>query len=330
MPRFALIISYFLSVFVTTGFCVGPAIVFIHIGPQLPPYLSTAVSQARLFNPEVPIYLIASEAAFNSSDALFVKDGVQFAPCERLEKNWVHRRFLKTAKYDKRSYGGLWFFAIERFFYLAALMHEQSLSDVFHMENDVMLYADLEELLPVLRRRYKGKIGIPFDNDTRGIASLIYVSGLRPLDRFLKFVVDCGRRSDTDMSLLSRFRHELWRQWTEPLPIGIPQYGDKHPFISPAGHRPKNPELFVVHADEFCSFFDAAAIGQYLGGIDPIHRSDTIGFINESCVVNPSHFQYEWVIDEKGRRVPEAIFEGVRWRINNLHVHSKNLTAFRS
>ena len=40
--------------------------------------------------------------------------------------------------------------------------------------------------------------------------------------------------------------------------------------------------------DRFQYIFDAAAIGQYLGGIDPIHdKNDTSGFVNEICIINP-------------------------------------------
>jgi len=76
--------------------------------------------------------------------------------------------------------------------------------------------------------------------------------------------------------------------------------------------------------------FDGAAIGQYLGGVDPRNQKSKPGFINESCVFNPSRFLFEWIKDDKGREIPYAIFKDCKYRINNLHIHSKNLAKFKS
>ena len=73
------------------------------------------------------------------------------------------------------------------------------------------------------------------------------------------------------------------------------------------------------------SIFDAAAIGQYLGGVDPRNIPyDTTGFINEGCVFDPSNFKYKWINSE-----PFMVLEnGHEVKINNLHIHSKNLKRF--
>ncbi len=81
----------------------------------------------------------------------------------------------------------------------------------------------------------------------------------------------------------------------------------------------------------FNSIFDGAAIGQYLGGINPaVHSNARPGFINETCIFNPSRIVIEWRRDEKNRNVPFAVFDGAAYRINNLHIHSKKLHDFRS
>jgi hypothetical protein len=95
--------------------------------------------------------------------------------------------------------------------------------------------------------------------------------------------------------------------------------------------------------------FDAAAIGQYLGGADsrsfrplrrfwhrflkpktPILPSLGPGFINESCLFDASLFSYLWGPDAQGRRVPYMVFEGQQIPIANLHIHSKDLARFAS
>jgi disulfide oxidoreductase YuzD len=61
-----------------------------------------------------------------------------------------------------------------------------------------------------------------------------------------------------------------------------------------------------------------------------MHALNTVGFINESCVFDPSKWTFEWLLDAQGRKVPYASYHGHKWKINNLHIHSKNLAGFRS
>ena len=100
-------------------------------------------------------------------------------------------------------------------------------------------------------------------------------------------------------------------------------------FRSPMGHQVKNIQKYYNNIEAFQSIFDAAALGQYLGGIDPNNGPSSPGFINESCVFNPSLLSYEWINDDRGRKIPYIIFSGEKYRINNLHIHCKNLILFK-
>jgi hypothetical protein len=101
--------------------------------------------------------------------------------------------------------------------------------------------------------------------------------------------------------------------------------------ISPAGHTTQNPEFYSRNFNLFQSVFDAAALGQYLGGIDPFYHGPSLpGFINESCLFNPSAMTYTWERDEEGRLVPYATFKNETYKINNLHIHCKDLKRFSS
>ncbi len=44
------------------------SLAYVHIGPLLPTYLSTAIAQARLFNPDCPIFLIGQKNALSKYD----------------------------------------------------------------------------------------------------------------------------------------------------------------------------------------------------------------------------------------------------------------------
>jgi hypothetical protein len=298
------------------------SIVFVHLGPTLPPYAAQAISQARLFNPECPIYLLANREALED----FADREVTAVSCESLARSGPHEQFLRENKTS-----GFWNYVVERFFYLEEFMSQYQLENVFHMENDVLLYRDLRELLPIFEEYYKGMIGGTFDNDQRCIAGFFYVAEVRPLSEFVNYAAARISRGENDMALLGYFREGSYKKYIDHLPIVAPSYAQNFPLETYEGKSVRDPRDYSNHFDAFQSVFDAAAFGQYLGGIDPQHHHDhEPGFINESCIFNPAVFSIGWEKDRQGRQVPVATYQGMKCPINNLHIHCKDLKAFSS
>ena len=320
-------IRFLLLLFITDLYAAA-SIVFVHIGPQLPSYLPIALKQARLFNPHSDLYLIANERALANLSKEIKESRPLCISCESLPKGPFHKKFAKKSKLDKTFRKGFWTFTTERFFYLAELIEKRKLTDVFHLENDVMLYADLEELLPIFKEHYSNKIGATFDNDERCIPGFLYISNYAPIERLIDFIAQKAQSGGSDMEFLAQFKDQ--GGWIDNLPVLMPQYANDHELISSFGCRGTRPDHFHRHFDQFSSIFDAAALGQFLGGIDPDNGRSIPGFINERCIFNPSHFAFEWRKDEQGRRVPFAIYGKLVSKINNLHIHSKDLKKFYS
>ncbi|MDE3045932.1 MAG: hypothetical protein KGJ02_04740 [Verrucomicrobiota bacterium] len=249
---------------------------------------------------------------------------------ETLGKQRIHQQFIARSRLDRTYREGFWTYTTQRFFYLADFMHQNGLSDVFHLESDVMLYANIGELLPHCQAHYANMIAVPSDCDARCIASFIYVANVTPLDAFLQFVTDKVRDIDNDMHFLAHFRHRYFQVYIDHFPVIFPDYAKDHALISRFGDVTATPERYMSYFDDFQAVFDAAAIGQYLGGIDPRNGESVPGFVNESTLFNVADFQYEWIADEKGRKVPHMIYQGQKIKINNLHIHSKRLDAFKS
>lgn len=323
----------FKYIFVLAGFlslCAEPSIVFVHLGDELPNYLPISIDQARLFNPDCPIYLVANELALKNTSTELSKSGTICVRVESLQTEMFHEHFRRMTRLDRHFRGGFWLFATERFFYLYELMKKYELEDVFHLEYDNMLYADLNHLLPVFHKHYSGKMGGTFDHDNRCIAGFLYVSSEMPLKKFLEFIVKDARGQKNDMDFLASFKNVEDGAYIDHLPIIGPSYAYDHELKSEHNHRVSHPRLYFNHFDEFRSVFDAAALGQYLGGEDPRNGQKGPGFINESCVFNPSFFRIEWECDELERLVPLIFYKGERWPINNLHIHCKKLELFYS
>jgi hypothetical protein len=91
-----------------------------------------------------------------------------------------------------------------------------------------------------------------------------------------------------------------------------------------------NKEIQFVseNYDKFNYIFDAAAMGQYLGGIDPRNNpNNTVGFINETCVIKYNNCKFTWATIDDIKR-PFLKINDMHLRIFNLHIHHKDLNNF--
>lgn len=326
--RFLSIICLFVSVF---GWSADYSIVFVQLGDTLPGHIIFSIDQARLFNKNADIYLIANQKAVEKfRNELSFLNGLEIVYAESLPIEKEHALFKKQTKLDRVFRNGFWMFATERFFYLHALMKQKKLNMVFHLESDVMLYMDLSHSLEIFKQRYQGMLGVTFDNLDRCIPGFVFVSSLEPLSLFTKFIVEKSHLGTDDMYLLGKFKSRYFKKRIDSLPILVPEYAQDHPLISALGHIGDVNCVYFNHFDQFQSVFDAAALGQYLGGIDPANGVSEPGFINESCIFNPSYYDYQWEKDEQGRAIPYLIYKGQKYKINNLHIHCKDLRRFHS
>ena len=299
------------------------SLVYVHIGPKLPDYLSIAVSQARLFNPEVPIYLLAESVALNDFD--YEKEKINLIPLESLTISDSHKRFNHYIRTK-----GFWRYALERFLYLDDFIQQYKLTNVFHTENDVMIYFDLLEKLPLFQEYYKGMIASVFDCDERSVPSFVYFSTPIPSFEFAKYISKKGLKGANDMYLLSDFKDLHYKTLADHLPILIPAYAKDHELKSLYKKTARSPAPYINNLDKFGLIFDAAAIGQFLGGIDPILGNRGPGFVGELSVFLSHLFTYEWQMDNNQRWIPYISYGGVKYPIANLHIHCKNLVLFSS
>lgn len=320
-------------------------VVFVQLGAEVPTYLSLAVAQAARFT-EAPVRVLVNAATADTlrrnlgsnADVVMVED---------LPVSTEHRIFREACPFDRSKRNGFWYFTTERFFYLAAFAAAAGLNDVVHLESDVMLYADLARLVPALRQSYAG-LAAPFDNDDRCVPAFVYAhsgEALNVLTRFIsKSLTERPGDFSSDMQLLAIARHLLGSNCLDALPID-PIFSTV-PLASRSGLLPRDPGLYRRHAETLGVLFDAAAIGQFLGGADPrnyrrrrgarrlidlvpaLRLSMGVGFINESSLLDPSRFQYVWIKDALGRSIPHIVSGDEGMPIANLHIHSKRLELF--
>jgi len=245
-------------------------------------------------------------------------DLLEFVSIEELEKSGGHKLFELNKKYDISFRDGFNKSVTERFFLIEELVDKFSLENIFHIENDILLFFQIENLIGVFESEYD--FASVFDNDNRCIPSFVYFKNLDSVKKLCKFINLSNQTND--MRLLSDYRYVVKN--CPNLPI-IPE-SFEYPLVSKTGLTTRNPRAYSNNFKLFDSIFDAACIGQYLGGVDSRNTSgNTIGFINESSILNPSFFKYRFINDTEGRKIPYIEHKGEYIKINNLHIHSKEL-----
>jgi hypothetical protein len=187
-------------------------------------------------------------------------------------------------------------------------MNKYNINDVIHLENDVLIYYNCDIINSKLDRSY---VYIPFDCYHRNIASIVYV----PNSDILKIILDNYDYSLNDMQNFSIINRKT--NLINHFPI----------FISDKNNNAE-AQFVSKNFDVFQYLFDAAAMGQYLGGVDPRNiPGDSTKFVNETCVIKYDNFEFVW-FDTDNKKKPFIKIYDKLYPIFNLHIHSKNLVKF--
>ena len=204
---------------------------------------------------------------------------------------------------------GFWQLALYRFKILQAYMRHHKKQSIIHIENDVLVYKNLSEL----NLSNSNKILLTMDSKTRCIPGIMYI----PTFEILQTCLDHFKDNLNDMENWGRCYNEL------------PHLVDTLPIFLPDNNSPDLMDITKNYA-QFNCIFDAAAIGQYVGGVDPRNaKGDTTGFVNETCLVNYSKYNIIWKTDATSNMLaPFLQVNSHDIPIVNLHIHCKDLKKF--
>jgi hypothetical protein len=249
------------------------------------------------------IYIITNKEFFNYFEKYI--SNIILIDVYDLSENY---NFISNTTLDKSFRDGFWFLTSLRFFYIYELINKYNLEDVFHLENDVLIYYNCHEIIKYINKNY---MYIPFDSYKRNIASILYI----PNKTIFKNILDNYNYKINDMENFSYIKNKTGLIQNLPIFIKNDNLTKEQKFVS------ENSEIFPF-------IFDAAAIGQYLGGVDPRNiNGNTEGFVNETCVIKYNNYKFLFKqID--GIKKPFIVINDIEMPIFNLHIHSKNLSKF--
>jgi len=275
-------------------------LVYVHVGSLPPPeYLYDNIYQVITQRIAHTLVVLCNACQAHSVQTALASlncptDRVSVEPIETLPLE-LYNHYLTLTHHMHAFRDGFWQSTTARFFVLEAYMRTHP-DPLCHVENDVMLYLPIDTLCNNLPT---DQIAGVRDAPQRVIPSFLYIPDHVCAQSLVEHILSSVQSSfSNDMELLSSF-----------------------PRLYPLPTTPGGPVLF-----------DGAAIGQYLGGIDPRNICDPPnqamvldnprrGFVNETSTFKPD--TYTW-----------ARSEGRYWcgttAVANLHIHSKQLYQFSS
>jgi hypothetical protein len=274
--------------------------VLVHIGDELPTYMNDCIDQLNKACPTLPIHVLVNRKHIDS-----LAGSVTRIALEDIPTTTVHNDFLRRSSHNTSFRGGFWRYTTERFLYLYDYSVMAKLSDIFHIENDNLVFHDFTDNLELFRSNESWMV---LDHPSRCIPSFMYFRDQTILRAVVDKIAELAVTGKNDMESMAIFATTHSRR------VGM------LPIITGCA-----PSAYSQHASTFGYLFDGAAVGQFIGGVDPRNKpGDTCGFINETTVFRCDQQRVEWR-GPAGRRCPFMN----DLPLVNLHIHSKDLARWK-
>lgn len=310
--------------------------IIIHSGNTFSPYITDCIEQFFLYNKKSMLYFILDTMSEKVNILKNIYPNLRIIYQKELKKSLSHRFYLTFNRSAHNNWrGGFWRYVVERFFLIQEFMHQSGEINLLHFEYDNLIYETINDFENrFINISNAEKILLTADGDKRCIAGLMFIPNSKSLAKFCNFY----NRHYTihiknDMFAFSDFLDKCPR-FCGTLPVVPKSYTkDKASMYSHKGIMHTKLNRLSDGADIFEAVFDAAAYGQFVGGIDQRNVEDstksTIGFINPDSAYNMQDFSIEWHTKNNLTK-PFLCFKNEILPIFNLHIHSKNLNLYRS
>jgi len=286
-------------------------LVLFHSG-KLPLYLEYAFRQIRIFNPNLVVYFITDKENLNND--IFDKYNITKA---NKDLYWSKEVGEFEVLYNKP---GFWTITATRLIYIKNFIRDNNFKDVYCFENDVLLYYDLSELHEVFLNNYKG-LAITVGGVDKCMTGFMFIKDYKALEAMTDFFIMLLKQNSI-REIRDKYKLEMVNEMTL-MRIYFDEKG--------MGSLPTMPFGIEYNVSGFNSIFDPASWGQFVGGTTngipgAKPKDHYIGVMLEN---NPE-FTVTWRKDNFGRKQPYFKYNDKEVRINNLHIHSKNLHLYMS
>jgi hypothetical protein len=287
-----------------------------HSGKELPVYLEDCLRQFCKFNPYEDIYFITDVEHFGNP--IFSRYEVETVNKDDYYSNDIRHFELLYGKGEK----DFWTITVTRLFYIANFLDKEGWINVYHFENDVLIYTDLSKHESTFKHLYKD-LAITVGGPDKCMTGFMFIKSSEALKHMIEFFMNLLKtsrvqdiRKQYGMDMVNEMT--LIRAYSKDNP-------DKIKFlpILPFGE-------FSQDYDKFNSIFDPASWGQYVGGtLDGVPGAMPDDHYIGLLLREHPEYDVIWKDEENGK-VPYFKFDKQEVKINNLHIHSKNLHLYIS
>ncbi len=291
-------------------------IIFVHSGDATPPTcMVDSVAIACQVAPNSNILVLLNQFYISilqnklRSRHHIQPNNLKWISIESLGEKNLSTEFSINAKVDKAFRNGFWLQTANRFMLIGDLMAALNLENCLHLENDNVLYFDPSSKLEAFRAH--ARFAIPFDR-SRAIPGIVWYKDAQIAQDLARYIQD--RSEVPDFDVIRQFCDSR-RFDAKPLPTMSPAY---------AKAKSLSIENYCDGFEEFDGIFDAAAIGQYIGGVDPRNiAGDSRFFINETSDLDMRECRLSWDFEVLKRHLMLDMLEE-RIKVLSLHAHSKD------
>ena len=114
-------------------------VVMFHSGKEFPIFLEDNFRQFRYFNPNVPVYFLTDYGHLDNP--IFAKYGIISVN----KDDYYCERVTEFERLFGRSSEDFWTLAATRLIYIENFMRLRQMNNVYHFENDVLIFYPLEQ-----------------------------------------------------------------------------------------------------------------------------------------------------------------------------------------
>lgn len=294
----------------TLLFCIGlqskeHAIVYVENGSLESDCICASIKQARVFNPNTPIYFITSYFQYKKLAEFFLDQDVFFVDREPLTRSSLYRSIKigyhcptkKAATFEENN---LLKSSVLKFILLYEFLKQIPLKNIFFMGQKNMLYVSLEEMLDLFFRA--DKVYLAHYNLSCASTNFMLIKDLQILEKIFDELVNTSYRSL--QTFLGNFS------------------ANKALYAEELSIAPKN---FL--SSKISKMYDLKRGIDFKNILfDPgIHGSFITNFaVGAECEGKPyfthEDFTYIWEEDHEGRKIPILIYGQKKYKLANLYL----------
>lgn len=279
-------------------------IVLVNLG-ELPSYFGTCVRQIRkYFDGSIYVCAEVSPGLVSALGLTRVTSGYENGP---------RSSEYSRASFMKSKYGDFWDHTFKRLFILEDIINHYGLNDVIHIENDVLIYSNPNNInFPNYNCVAVNPVGPKY-------ATYAYCLIRRP-----HMLTELNTKNLERLALgHDHLLHSYGEGMVNEMLIAGDLLNSGATDILPTLPGGEHPQA-SSHFDTCQSLFDGSAWGQYVGGIP---ANPTAGWMEPKRWVGEALLANKYSISWH-QREPYVVSQSQMIKLNNLHIHSKQLDKY--